>query len=141
MNTATAGSAVILKLVDGSFGIKISSSTGADAGTGDVVLKLDTTYLNTLYAQKWDTVSAISANTTAVAWTLYILTASLTLTLPAAPAIGDAVGVLNLSGTLTPAIARNSLKIMNSATDLTVDKLNAGFVLVYSGATYGWVII
>jgi len=50
LNTATTGSAVITKLVDGSLGVKISSSTGADAGTGDVVLKIDTAYLDTLYA-------------------------------------------------------------------------------------------
>jgi hypothetical protein len=50
LNTATTGSAVITKIVDGSLGIKISTSTGADAGTGDVVLKIDTAYLDAIYA-------------------------------------------------------------------------------------------
>jgi hypothetical protein len=30
---------------------------------------------------------------------------------------------------------------MGSASDLTIDALNAGFELIYSGASEGWVII
>jgi hypothetical protein len=76
-----------------------------------------------------------------VVGTLYVMTASLTLTLPASPSVGDAVGVSNLSGTLTCVIGRNGNEIMNLAEDMTVDVADAGFTLYYSGATYGWVLL
>jgi hypothetical protein len=63
------------------------------------------------------------------------------LTLPASPTTGDIVGVSNLSGTVTAIIARNGNEIMNLAEDMTVDTLNSGFTLIYSGATYGWIIL
>jgi hypothetical protein len=83
----------------------------------------------------------ISTNTIAVNLNQYILTASLTLTLPATPTSGDRIVVSNLSGTLTSVIARNGELIMGLAEDLTLDKLNAGFEMVYTGATKGWIII
>lgn len=86
-------------------------------------------------------VSVISSNTTAVANTLYVLTAALTLTLPASPSAGDSVKVSNRSGVATATIARNSENIMGAAADLTLDKLNAGFELIYSGAAQGWILI
>jgi len=85
-------------------------------------------------------VSAIGTNTNAESGTLYVLTADLTLTLPATPAVGNLVGVVNLSGTITPIVARNGEDIMNLAEDLTVDVIDANFTLTYSGATYGWVL-
>ena len=86
-------------------------------------------------------VSVISSNTTAVANTLYVLTANLTLTLPASPSAGDSVKVSNRSGVATCTIARNSEKIMGATADLTIDKLNAGFEIIYSGSAQGWVLI
>ena len=85
-------------------------------------------------------VSAIGTNTNAESGTLYVLTADLTLTLPATPAVGNLVGVVNLSGTITPIVARNGEDIMNLAQDLTVEELDANITLTYSGATYGWVL-
>jgi hypothetical protein len=87
------------------------------------------------------TISAIGTNTSAAANTLYVLTASLTLTLPSSPASGDVIGISNLSGTITAVIARNGEKIMNVAEDMTIDTVNSGFTLIYTGATYGWVIL
>jgi hypothetical protein len=50
LNTATVGSALITKLVTvASTGVLINASSGADAGTGDVSLKIDESYLNSLY--------------------------------------------------------------------------------------------
>jgi hypothetical protein len=72
---------------------------------------------------------------------LYVLYATLTLTLAASPTVGDIVGVSNLSGTVTAVIGRNGNKIMNLSEDMTVDVLNDGFTLVYTGATYGWVFL
>lgn len=85
--------------------------------------------------------SVISTNTSATAGTYYIATASLTLTLPGSPTVGDVVGFSNQSGTITCVIARNGSNIMSAAQDLTVDKANSSFQLHYADATRGWIII
>jgi hypothetical protein len=86
-------------------------------------------------------VQVIGTNTTAVASRIYVLTASLTLDLPASPTAGNTVAVSNMSGAVTAVIGRNSQPIMALAEDLTVDLDGAGFTLVYSDATRGWVLL
>lgn len=86
-------------------------------------------------------VSVIGTNTTAVPSTVYVLTASLTLTLPATPAVGAWVRVSNMSNTTTAVIARNGANIMALAEDMTVDRTNAGFTLEYADATRGWILL
>jgi hypothetical protein len=87
-------------------------------------------------------VSVISSDTNAVVDTLYVMTASLTLTLPASPSAGDKVLLSNRTGTTTSVVARNGNNIQGLAQDLTVDALEIGLTLVYTGdATQGWVII
>ena len=87
-------------------------------------------------------VSVISTNTTAVVDTLYVLTASLTLTLPASPSAGDKVLLSNRTGTTTSVVARNGNNIQGLAQDLTIDALEIGLTLIYTGdATQGWIII
>jgi hypothetical protein len=86
-------------------------------------------------------VQVIGTNTTAVASRIYVLTASLTLTLPASPSAGNTVTVSNMSGAITAVIGRNSQPIMALAEDLTVDLDGAGFTLVYADATRGWVLL
>jgi len=86
-------------------------------------------------------VAVISSDTTAVSDTLYVLTANLTLTLPASPSNGNSVKVSNRSGVATCVIARNGENIMGAASDLTIDKLNSGFELIYAGSAQGWVLI
>jgi hypothetical protein len=85
-------------------------------------------------------VQVISTSTTAVASRTYVLTASLTLTLPASPSAGDWVACSNRSGTLTSVIARNGQNIMGLAENMTVDSLHAGFTLTFADATRGWVL-
>lgn len=87
-----------------------------------------------------ENVQVISANTTAVRSVFYVLTASLTLTLPASPSVGDQVSFANRSGTTTPVIARNGSSIMGLAEDLTLDTSAAFGTLVYADATRGWVL-
>ena len=85
-------------------------------------------------------IQVINTNTTAVASRTYVLTASLTLTLPASPSAGDWVTVQNSSGTTTAVIARNGSNIMSLAENLTIDKGDgASFTLVYADSTRGWV--
>tara|TARA_R110002050_G_scaffold195203_1_gene330026 strand:+ start:947 stop:2194 length:1248 start_codon:yes stop_codon:yes gene_type:complete len=86
-------------------------------------------------------VSVISSNTTAAKGNLYVLTANLTLTLPASPTAGDSIKISNRSGVATCIVARNGSNIMGAATDLTLDNAAASFELIYSDATNGWVII
>jgi hypothetical protein len=61
--------------------------------------------------------------------------------LPASPATNDTIGVSNLSGTVTAVIGRNGNNIMNLSEDMTIDVVSDGFILIYSGATYGWVFL
>lgn len=86
-------------------------------------------------------VSSISTNTTAVKDYLYIITASLTLTLPATPTVGDKVGMSNMSGTTTVVMGRNGENIAGIAEDLIIDVANIGIQFIYTGATKGWILI
>jgi hypothetical protein len=88
-----------------------------------------------------ETVQVISANTNAVSGTTYILTASLTLTLPSSPTSGDYINISNRSGTTSAVIARNGSNIMSLAENMTLDVINASFKLVYADATRGWTVI
>jgi hypothetical protein len=87
-----------------------------------------------------EVVTVISANTAAVAANTYVLTSSLTLTLPASPSAGDWVSVQNSSGTTTSIVARNGSNIMGLAENLVLDLSPSAFRLVYADATRGWVI-
>jgi hypothetical protein len=75
----------------------------------------------------------ILANTSTAAWTL---------TLPASPATGDEVSIIDSAykfNTNALTIAGNGTNIANTSTNLVVNTQGAGFTLVYSGnATVGW---
>jgi len=86
-------------------------------------------------------VSVISGNTTAQAGTLYVLTNTLTLTLPASPAVGVSVAVSNRSNQTNCIIARNGRKIMGDNEDLVINVLNAAFELIYIDTNQGWVLL
>jgi hypothetical protein len=76
----------------------------------------------------------IFANTSGGAWTL---------TLPASPSIGDEVSVVDYAGTFDTnnlTIGRNSKNIQGSAADLTVATERAGFTLVFTDNTQGWLL-
>lgn len=85
-------------------------------------------------------VLGVSTSTTAVKGALHVLTASVTLTLPASPSVGDNVSIINRSSTATAVVARNGSNIMGLAENMTIDDFNASFTLVYADATRGWVI-
>ena len=65
---------------------------------------------------------------------------AITVTLPASPALGDIVRIIDLNNANTNniTVARNSEKIMGSAADMTIDTDNAALGLVYTDSTFGW---
>ena len=69
---------------------------------------------------------------------------AVTATLPASPTAGDTVRFIDLSATFDTAnltVARNGKKIQGDASDMTVATERAGFALVFSGDTQGWILM
>lgn len=81
----------------------------------------------------------VSTNTSATVGVVYRLTATLTLTLPSTPAVGDWVAFVNNSSVETCVVARNGKKIMGLSEDMTLNNVFASGRLVFSGDTTGWV--
>jgi hypothetical protein len=76
----------------------------------------------------------VFANTTSAAFTV---------TLPASPDLGDEVSIKDYAGTFDTnalTVGRNSQPIEGVAADLTVSVERAGFTLVYSDSTQGWLL-
>lgn len=89
----------------------------------------------------FSSIEIVSTSRTANLDTLHVITSSITLTLPSSPQEGDLLGISNQSGTTTITVARNGTNIMGLAENLTIDLQDAGFTLIYSGVTKGWVIV
>jgi hypothetical protein len=109
--------------------------------SGNVLVSNGTSWISTIASGGFTSVQVISANTTALAGVMYVMTANLVLTLPASPSSRDLIGVSNQSGYPNCNIARNGKKIMNLTEDMKIDTTDAGFTLIYSDISYGWVII
>jgi hypothetical protein len=91
----------------------------------------------------WDTTKK-TASFTAVSGNGYFVdttSAAITVTLPASPSAGDIVAVVDYAGTSETnniTIARNSSNINGGTDNLTINRENAGIILVYVDATQGW---
>ena len=69
------------------------------------------------------------------------INSSVTITLPASPAIGNEVHFIDSGNFLASnnlTISRNGSNILGSASNLTVNVNGAAFTLVYVNATRGW---
>lgn len=81
-----------------------------------------------------------SANSNLVAGKAYrVIATGITLTLPAAPATGAAIRIVDggvLSSSATSSLARNGKTIMGLAEDLTLDIAGIDFVIWYNGTTW-----
>lgn len=67
-----------------------------------------------------------------------------TITLPGSPVVNDTLQVVDATGVFGSSnvtIARNGQKIQNLNEDLILDINNTAITLVYTGVTYGWLII
>lgn len=72
-------------------------------------------------------------------------TGGFTITLPLSTSLleNDTIQIIDASGVFGSSnvtVARNGAKIQNLSEDLTLNVNNACVTLVYSGATYGWLI-
>lgn len=72
-------------------------------------------------------------------------TGGFTITLPLSTTLleNDTIQIIDATGvfgTSNVTVARNGAKIQNLSEDLTLNVNNACVTLVYSGATYGWLI-
>lgn len=93
----------------------------------------------------WETdvyaVEIVSGTVTGEAGKTYVIISGTTLTLPATPATGAFLSVVNRSNTTTGTIARNGESIMGAAENLTIDDVNFAVDFIYYGGSEGWVFI
>ena len=92
----------------------------------------------------WQAVKT-SAYTAAAGQGVFVNTTSsaFSITLPSSPAIGDEVSIVDYAGTFDTnncTIARNSKNIQGVAADLVVATERAGFTLVFTDNTQGWLL-
>jgi hypothetical protein len=81
----------------------------------------------------------VTSSTTATKDNHYYLNgATLTLTLPASPNVGDEVRLSEVAGNTDCIVGRNGSKIMGDASDLTIDSAYLVLSLRYVDATIGW---
>ena len=121
--------------------INTSSVVAAQSITGGQGIDVAEPSTNNFTISNRYDVSVISTATTAQAGYVYVLTASLALTLPAG-VVGDSIKISNRSATTTCTIVPDGTdKIMGSNTTLTLDTASASFELIFSGTAEGWVII
>jgi hypothetical protein len=126
---------------NGSFG-------GITMGTNGQVLKTDGTtasFGDISGGAVWQAVTT-STTFTAVAGNGYFIntsSAAITATLPASPTLGDFISFIDYAGTFDTnnfTVARNGKNIQGVAEDLTVAVERAGFTLVFTDNTQGWLL-
>src|SRR5210317_344411 len=134
---------------DGSGNIVLDGLTFPNAdGSADTFLKTNgsgtLSFAEVSGGTSWQAVK--TTGFTAVAGEGYFCnttSAAFTVTLPATPTIGDEVAIVDYAGTFDTnnlTVGRNSENIQGSAADLTVATERAGFTLVYTDGTQGWLL-
>ncbi len=81
----------------------------------------------------------IAANTNAQSGMHYVITAALTLTLPASPALRDIVQITDLSMSMTVMVDPGSKKISGTTGQMKLNVPRVRVQLIYSGEEKGWI--
>ena len=130
--TTTSGAITTLALGAANTVLKVNSGgTGVEFGEGGGV----DDYTVITSSQTATNGARIAANTTAGAFTL---------TLPASPANGDTIYVLDYAGTFDTnnlTLGRNGSNIESLAENMDCNIEDAAFSLVYVGSTVGWKVV
>lgn len=127
----------------------VNASTAVHGITGSVVGNTDTqTLTNKTITGAGNNIipwtnTAIAGNTTLVARNQYFVTTSSpwTLTLPALPAQGDEIRILDISGqaqTNNVTVSPNGLNFQGSVQNLVLAYNYFSITLLYTGTAYGW---
>jgi len=114
-------------------GITINGS--AIALGGSVTVETDFT---------WETKTSAFSAEVSKGYFVDTSSSAITATLPASPSAGDTIRFIDLSATFDTnnlTVARNSKKIQGDTSDMTVATERAGFALVFSGDTQGWLLM
>ncbi len=146
---AVDSTAAELNIVDG--GTSATSTTVADAdrvvlNDNGTMVQVAMTDIKTYIGGGTSWQSVKTSNYTASAGQgvfANTTSASFTVTLPASPSLGDEVSIKDYAGTFDTnalTVGRNSQPIEGVAADLTVSVERAGFTLVYSDSTQGWLL-
>ena len=117
-------------------------------GTADQVIKTDgsgnLSFATVSGGASWQAVKIANFNITAgEGYFIDTTSTTITATLPASPVLGDFVSIIDYAGTFDTnnlTVARNGKPIQGSATDLTVATERAGFTLVFTDNTQGWLL-
>ncbi len=118
-----------------------------NAASPSTTLQLAThEYLEQAIPQKIYYTSAATTGNTLVAYNNYTTdttSAAYSVTLPATPAVGAHIRVIDAAGTWATnnlTVQRNSEKIAGAAADLVCNLNFSAVNLIYSGSTVGWVV-
>lgn len=71
-------------------------------------------------------------------------TGGFTVTLPASPVVNDSIQIIDATGAFGSSnltVGRNGEKIQNLSENLTLNINNTAITLVYTGTSYGWLIV
>ena len=137
--------------------VTLSNGVLGPVTDSDVDLGTSSLYFKDAYIDSITTTGALNgalnrwtvktANYTAVAGDRVLADTSggaWTLTLPASPAVGDEIHILDSTASFDTnnlTVARNSLKLQAGTADLTLTTENTGIGLVYMSSTYGWRVL
>jgi len=134
-NTWMAGNITLYNSSTGALVVEVTIKEGTGTHTDWTISLTAPVGISTIEER----VEVISTNTLADLFRFYVITANLTLTLPASPSPGDWVSIQNSSSATTCVINRNGSNIMSLAENMTIDALHVVITLVYADTTRGWV--
>ena len=142
----TGGQYIGLKAKDGTTSYTLTMP--AATGSADQILTTNGSgqlaFVDNSGGTDWQAVKT-GAYTAAAGQGVFVNTTSsaFTITLPSSPSIGDEVSIVDYAGTFDTnncTIGRNSKNIQGAAADLVVATERAGFTLVFTDNTQGWLL-